>query len=61
MGLTLVEKILSEHAGKEVHAGPTEATAIGNITAQMLEAGEFGSVEEARTAIHQSFDIKIYK
>ncbi|MDO5135600.1 MAG: rhamnulokinase [Eubacteriales bacterium] len=46
---------------KEIHAGPTEATAIGNITAQMLKAKEFASVEEARTAIHGSFDIKIYQ
>lgn len=45
---------------KEVHAGPTEATAIGNLTAQMLHAGEFSSVEEARDVIHQSFDIRIY-
>ena len=44
---------------KEVHAGPTEATAIGNLTAQMLHAGVFDSVEAARDVIHQSFDIKI--
>ena len=56
-----LNELTAKATGKEVHAGPTEATAIGNITAQMLEAGEFGSVEEARTAIHQSFDIKIYK
>ncbi len=47
--------------GKEIHAGPGEATAIGNITAQMLKAGDFSSVEAARTVIHDSFDIKIYK
>ena len=56
-----LNELTAKATGKEVHAGPTEATAIGNITAQMLEAGEFRSVEEARTAIHQSFDIKIYK
>ena len=56
-----LNELTAKATGKEVHAGPTEATAIGNITAQMLEAGEFGSVEEARSAIHQSFDIKIYK
>ena len=26
---------------QEIHAGPTEATAIGNLTAQMLKAEEF--------------------
>ena len=46
---------------KEIHVGPGEATAIGNITAQMLKAGEFSTVEEARTAIHESFDVKIYR
>ena len=46
---------------KEIHAGPGEATAIGNITAQMLKAKEFGSVEEARNVIHESFGIKIYR
>ncbi|NCC42468.1 MAG: rhamnulokinase [Clostridia bacterium] len=46
---------------KEVHAGPTEATAIGNLTAQMLKAGEFSTVEEARDVIHKSFDVKIYR
>ena len=47
--------------GKEVHAGPGEATAIGNITAQMLKAEEFKSIEEARTTIHESFGIKVYQ
>lgn len=45
---------------KEIHAGPTEATAIGNLTAQMLKAKEFSSVEQARDVIHGSFDIQIY-
>ena len=31
-----------------VNAGPGEATAIGNITAQMLKAEEFKTIEEAR-------------
>ena len=46
---------------KEIHAGPGEATAIGNITAQMLKAEEFKTIEEARTTIHESFGIKVYK
>ena len=41
--------------------GPGEATAIGNITAQMLKAEEFKSIEEARTTIHESFGIKVYQ
>jgi rhamnulokinase len=55
-----LNELTAKATGKEVHAGPGEATAIGNITAQMLKAKEFASVEEARTVIHESFDIKIY-
>ena len=43
-----------------VYAGPTEATAIGNLTAQMLRAKEFASVEEARDNIFKSFGVKEY-
>ena len=56
-----LNELTAKATGKEVHAGPGEATAIGNITAQMLKAGEFKSIEEARTTIHESFGIKIYK
>ncbi len=56
-----LNRLTAEYTGKEVHAGPVEATAIGNITAQMLKAGEFKTVEEARTAIYESFEIKKYK
>ena len=56
-----LNELTAKATGKEVHAGPGEATAIGNITAQMLKAGDFKSVEEARTTIHESFGIKIYK
>ena len=55
-----LNELTAKATGKELHCGPTEATAIGNITAQMLKAGDFASVEEARTVIHDSFDIKIY-
>ena len=56
-----LNELTAKATGKEVHAGPGEATAIGNITAQMLKAEEFKSIEEARTTIHESFGIKIYK
>ena len=43
-----------------VYAGPTEATAIGNLTAQMLRAKEFAGIEEARDNIFKSFGVKEY-
>lgn len=41
-----------------VYTGPTEATAIGNLLAQMLGAGVFSSVAEAREVVFASFDVK---
>jgi len=46
---------------KKVLAGPTEATAIGNVVAQMLAKGEFATKIEARDAIAKSFEITSYK
>ena len=56
-----LNELTAKATGKKVEAGPGEATAIGNITAQMLKTGEFKSVPEARTVIHESFDIKTYE
>ena len=44
-------------SGLPVYAGPAEATAIGNLLAQMLHAGLFPSVEEARACVLRSFPI----
>ena len=46
---------------KTVYAGPSEATAIGNLMAQMLRTGVFKSVNEARGYVKESFDIKIFE
>ena len=45
--------------GKPVLAGPTEATAIGNLSAQMIAEGELKNLKDARNCIYDSFDIKI--
>lgn len=55
-----LNQLTAKYTGKEVHAGPTEATAIGNLTAQMIKAKDFSSVEEARTCIYNSFGVKKY-
>ena len=48
----------ARETGKEIWIGPTEATAIGNLLAQMLQDGIFDSVEEARRAVRDSFAVK---
>ena len=55
-----LNRLTAKAPGKSVHAGPTEATAIGNLVAQMLKDDVFASVEEARDTIYHSFNIKEY-
>lgn len=52
--------LTAQKAGTVVYAGPVEATAIGNITAQMLYEGEFNSLSEARECISRSFPVRKY-
>ena len=49
--------LTAEKSGKRVFAGPVEATAIGNILAQMLGQGVFKTVAEARECVARSFDV----
>ncbi len=56
-----LNQLTASAAGKTVYAGPGEATAAGNIMAQMIGAGEFADLEAARKCVHDSFEIKIYE
>lgn len=53
--------LTAKYTGCKVFAGPTEATAIGNILSQMLKDGELRSLLHARELTAASFDIKEYK
>jgi rhamnulokinase len=53
-----LNELTAQTTGKAVYAGPIEATAIGNLLVQMLANGEYASLEEGRTAIAASFDVK---
>lgn len=52
--------LTAKATGKKVYAGPSEATSIGNLTAQLLAAGELSSLKEAKECIYRSFDIREY-
>ena len=56
-----LNELTAKYTGKKVSAGPTEATAIGNIAVQMLQDGVFADLPAARTCIGESFDIKYYE
>lgn len=55
-----LNQLTAEATGKTVYAGPAEATAIGNIAAQMLAVGCFEGRKEARACIRKSFPQKEY-
>ena len=50
----------ADACGLPVYAGPTEGTALGNLMVQFIFAGEYADIQEARAAIHKSFEIKEY-
>lgn len=56
-----LNQLTAKETGRMVYAGPGEATAIGNLLAQMISGGEFEGLEEAREAVFQSFEIKKFK
>ena len=57
----LLNELVAKVTGKEVLAGPVEATAIGNIVAQLIGKNVFNDLGEARKVIKESFDIKVFK
>lgn len=56
-----LNELTAKYTKKDVYAGPTEATAIGNILAQMIKANEFKTIEEARQCVFDSFPITKYE
>ncbi len=50
----LLNKLTAEKTGLAVHTGPVEATAAGNLVVQMLTAGEFRSLDDARECVAAS-------
>lgn len=53
-----LNELTAKATGKTVYAGPIEATALGNIGAQLLSDGTVAGIEEARDLIRNSFPIK---
>lgn len=57
---TYLNELIAKETGRRVLSGPTEATAIGNLIAQMLWKKEFPSLKEARRCISKSFLLTEY-
>ncbi len=55
-----LNRLTAKYTKRPVYAGPTEATAIGNLAVQMIKAGEYADLKAAREAIFRSFEVKEY-
>jgi rhamnulokinase len=57
----LLNQFAADATGRQVVAGPVEATAIGNVIVQMMALGHVGSLEEGRQIIRNSFDVVTFE
>ncbi len=55
-----LNQLTAKYTGRTVFAGPTEATAIGNLMVQMMVGGELTDLNSARDCVFASFDVKTY-
>lgn len=56
----LLNELTAKRAGVRVIAGPSEATALGNLLVQMKAGGEIGDIGEGRKVIERSFPLRVY-
>lgn len=56
-----LNRLTAKYSGCEVAAGPTEATAVGNLMCQMIKDDQFTTLSEARSSVIESFSVKYYK
>ncbi len=54
---SLLNQFVADCTGRRVVAGPSEATAIGNILVQAMGAGELANLDEARAVVRNSFEL----
>jgi sugar (pentulose or hexulose) kinase len=57
----LLNQMTADATGLRVEAGPVEATAVGNVLAQMIASGDISSLAEGRELLRNSFEISAYE
>jgi rhamnulokinase len=57
----LLCQMTADACGRPVLAGPVEATAIGNVAAQAIAAGELASWDDARQLVRDNFPLRAYQ
>ena len=55
----LLNQFVADATGRTVIAGPTEATAIGNVLIQAIGSGAIADLEEARAVVRRSFPTRV--
>lgn len=58
---TVLNQFTADALNRTVHAGPVEATAIGNILMQMLATKSIRSLAQGRELVRSSFPLNTYK
>ncbi len=57
----LLNQMTADACNRPVVAGPVEATAIGNMLVTAIALGDIKNLDEARTIVKASFDVKRYE
>lgn len=57
----LLCQFTADATGRQVMAGPVEATAMGNIIVQAIASGQVGSLAEGRAVVRDSFEMVTYE
>lgn len=57
----LLNQTVADLTGMTIWAGPTEATALGNLVVQMITKGEFADLMEARKVIQATYPMKKFE
>jgi rhamnulokinase len=58
---TLLCQFTADACGRPVHAGPVEATAIGNILMQAIGRSQLKSISDLRAVVARSFPVTVYE
>ena len=56
----LLNELTAKVAGVRVAAGPTEATALGNLLVQMVAGGSVAGIKEGRELVEKTFPLKYF-
>ncbi|MBV8267260.1 MAG: rhamnulokinase [Planctomycetaceae bacterium] len=57
----LLCQFTADACGRLVHAGPVEATAVGNVLLQAMARGRIASLADARAIVARSFPVTVYE